>query len=133
MDVVVETNTGKVKGSIEDGISVFKGIPYAEPPVAELRLAAPMAKKPWDGEFEALKFGPEAPQPYNLNTPQPRPLQSEEECLTLNIWTPGIDDKKRPVMFWIHGGSFIYGSGTRIIYHGKNLTKRGDVVLVTIN
>lgn len=130
---IINTTTGKIKGSIEDGISVFKGIPYAEPPVSELRLAAPMAKKPWDGEFEALKFGPEAPQPYNLNTPQPRPLQSEEESLTLNIWTPGIDDKKRPVMFWIHGGSFIYGSGTRIIYHGKNLTKRGDVVLVTIN
>ncbi|MFX1457505.1 MAG: carboxylesterase/lipase family protein [Promethearchaeota archaeon] len=130
---IINTTTGRLKGCIENGIFVFKAIPYAEPPIGNLRLSAPVAKSPWDGVFEALQFGPEFVQPYNINTPQPRPPQSEEDSLTLNIWTPGIDNKRRPVMFWIHGGAFIYGSGTRAIYHGMNLTKRGDVVLVTIN
>ena len=130
---IIETKTGNLQGSIERDIYVFKGIPYAEPPIDELRLNVPLAKKPWSGVMEALKFGPEALQPYNINTPRPYPEQSEEDCLTLNIWTPGIDNKKRAVLFWIHGGSFMYGSGTRVIYYGTNMAKKGAVVVVTIN
>jgi len=130
---IINTKLGKIQGYIYEGISIFKGIPFAEPPVGELRLHDPMPKKPWDGILEAVKFGPEAPQPYNINTPQPRPIQSEEECLTLNIWTPDTDSKKRPVMVWIHGGAFIYGSNSRAIYYGSNLARRGNVVVVTIN
>ena len=130
---IIKTNTGNIQGSLERDVYVFKGIPYAEPPIGDLRLDAPLAKKPWSGVFEALNFGPEALQPYNLNTPRPYPEQSEGDCLTLNIWTPGLDNKKRAVLFWIHGGSFMYGSGTRAIYYGTNMVKKGDVVLVTIN
>jgi len=83
--------------------------------------------------LEVIKVGPEAPQPYNLNTPQPRPLQSEEECLTLNLWTPAKEDEKVPVMVWIHGGAFIYGSNSRRLYEGSNLAQRGKVIVVTIN
>jgi para-nitrobenzyl esterase len=130
---IITTNTGKIQGSIEREVFVFKGIPYAEPPVGELRLSAPVPKEPWDGVLDAVKFGPIAMQPYGFNTPQPRPVQSEKDCLTLNIWTPGIDNSKRPVMFWIHGGSFIYGTGTSPISYGTNLAQRGNVVVVTIN
>lgn len=130
---IIETKTGNLQGSIERDIHVFKGIPYAEPPIGDSRLNVPIAKRPWSGVMEALKFGPEALQPYNINTPRPYPEQSEGDCLTLNIWTPGIDNKKRAVLFWIHGGSFMYGSGTRVIYYGTNMATKGDVVVVTIN
>ncbi len=127
---IIDIKTGKIQGHIKKDISIFKGIPYAEPPIGELRLNAPVAKKSWDGVLEAIKFGPIAPQPPPFTNYFPPPPQSEADCLTLNIWTPGIDDKKRPVMFWIHGGSHIYGSGQ---FYGNNLASRGDVVVVTIN
>ena len=95
---IIKIKTGKLQGFITDGISIFKGIPFAEPPIGELRLNNPIPKKPWDGILEVIKVGPEAPQPYNLNTPQPRPLQSEEECLTLNLWTLVKEEEKVPVM-----------------------------------
>ncbi|MFX1312415.1 MAG: carboxylesterase/lipase family protein, partial [Promethearchaeota archaeon] len=130
---IIETKTGKLQGYIDRGLSIFKGIPYAEPPIGELRLNNPILKKPWDGIFEALKFGPEVPQPIGPDTPLPRPIQNEEECLTLNIWTPATDGEKRPVMMWIHGGAFIYGSNSRALYNGFNLSKRGNIVVVSIN
>jgi para-nitrobenzyl esterase len=127
---IIETNTGKLQGYIDKDISIFKGIPYAEPPIGELRLNAPVLKSSWDGILEAMNFGPIAPQPPPYTNYFPPPQQSEADCLTLNIWTPKIDDKKRPVMFWIHGGSHIYGSGQ---FYGNNLARRGDVVVITIN
>jgi para-nitrobenzyl esterase len=130
---ILKTNLGKIQGYIYEGMSIFKGIPFAEPPIGRLRLNNPLPKKPWSGILEAFKFGPEAPQPYNINTPQPRPIQSEEHCLTLNIWTPTPDNKKRPVMVWIHGGAHLYGSNSRPLYYGSNLARRGNVVIVTIN
>ena len=129
----VNTKTGDLVGNVENGMFIFKGIPYAEPPIGETRLKNPVLKESWEGVLEAFEFGPEAPQPYNINTPQPRPIQSEEECLSLNIWTPAVDSEKRPVMVWIHGGAFIYGSNSRAIYYGSNLAQRGNVVVITIN
>ena len=128
---IVEISTGKLQGYIDKGIEVYKGLPYAEPPVGEFRFNAPEPKKSWSGVFEATKFGPDAPQPPSPFTPQPAPPQIEENCLTLNIWTPKADDKKRPVMFWIHGGSYKTGGANR--YDGIPLAKRGDVVVVIIN
>jgi para-nitrobenzyl esterase len=128
---IIETEAGKIQGYIENGISIFKGIPYAEPPVGELRLNYPVLKEVWDGVIDALKFGPEAPQGTSPITPRPLPEQDEAKCLTLNIWSPGIDNQKRPVMVWIHGGGFSQGSGSRVDV--INLARRGDVVLVTIN
>lgn len=127
---IIETKAGKIHGYIDKDISIFKGIPYAEPPIGELRLNTPVLKTYWDGVLEAINFGPIAPQPPPFTNYFPPPPQSEADCLTLNIWTPKIDDKNRPVMFWIHGGSHIYGSGQ---FYGNNLARRGDVVVVTFN
>jgi para-nitrobenzyl esterase len=126
---VIETNAGNIQGRIEGGISVFKGIPYAEPPIGELRLREPVLKESWDGTFKALRFGPMAPQPPSGQILSP--VFDEAKCLTLNIWTPALDRKMRPVMVWIHGGAFINGSGAYI--DGKNLSLQGDVIVVSIN
>jgi para-nitrobenzyl esterase len=128
---ILEIKTGKVQGYIKDNMFNFKGIPYAEPPVGELRYNAPLAKKPWEGVLETFKYLPVAPQPPPIDDTFPAPPQSEAECLNLNVWTPGCDDKKRPAMVWIHGGSHIYGSGQLLA--GREISRRGDVVLVSIN
>ncbi len=128
---IIETKAGRLQGYMEDKIYIFKGIPYAEPPIGELRLNNPILKESWDGVLDAFEFGPEVPQPISPLTPQPHPKQDEANSLVLNVWTPGVDDKKRPVMVWIHGGGFTQGSGSRT--NVINLAKRGNVVLVTIN
>jgi para-nitrobenzyl esterase len=128
---IIETTTGKIQGYIENSISIFKGIPYAESPIGELRFSEPVLKESWDGILDALEFGPEAPQNISPITPQPYPKQDEANCLSLNIWTPANDEEKRPVMMWIHGGGFNQGSGSRVDV--INLTRQCNVVLVTIN
>ncbi|MHA2392144.1 MAG: carboxylesterase/lipase family protein [Promethearchaeota archaeon] len=128
---VINTQSGKVQGYIEDELIIFKGIPYAEPPVGELRLNDPIYKESWEGLLEAFEYGPEVPQSISPLTPRPIPKQDEANCLSLNIWTPGVDEQKRPVMVWIHGGGFTHGSGSRIKV--VNLAKRGNIVIVTIN
>ncbi|MHA2038456.1 MAG: carboxylesterase/lipase family protein [Promethearchaeota archaeon] len=128
---IIETTTGKLQGYIDRGIEIYKGIPYAEPPIGDLRFSAPSPKSPWSGVLEVTEFSSVAPQPPSPFTPDPPPPQSEEKCLTLNIWTPTTDNKKRPVMFWIHGGSFKTGSADN--YIGIPLANRGDVVVVVIN
>ena len=131
---IIETKSGKVQGYIENDVEVYKGIPYAEPPIGNLRFSPPVMKKPWDGVLEAKEYSPFAFQGYSMleeyfgkNEPE------SEDCLYLNIWTPVADNEKRPVMFWIHGGAFITGGGGVPIYDGSVLAKRGDVVVVTIN
>jgi len=135
---VVETTGGKVKGLNEDGLFIFKGIPYAAPPIGERRWLSPQPVLKWHGVRDASAFGAAPPQLANDSLPFENSLflKSEpqsEDCLFLNIWTPGIDKKKRPVMFWIYGGAFVYGSGSQPLYRGDVLAKRGDVVVVTIN
>ena len=128
---IIELDTGKLQGYIDRGIEIYKGIPYAEPPVGNFRFNIPEPKNSWSSVLEATRFGPDAPQAPSPFTPQPAPQQSEEDCLTLNIWTPKADDKKRPVMFWIHGGSYKTGGANR--YDGIPLATRGDIVVVIIN
>ena len=128
---IIETKVGRLQGYMENKIYVFKGIPYAEPPIGDLRLNDPILKESWNGVLNAFEFGPEVPQPISPLTPRPHPKQDEADSLVLNIWTPGIDEEKRPVMVWIHGGAFTTGSGSRV--NVINLAKRGNVVLVTIN
>lgn len=132
-EVIVEIKDGKIKGYSRRGIIKFKGIPYAAPPVGDLRFQLPVSVKPWSDMFDATKYSRVAPQPEsNLETMFGRPPeQSEEECLTLNVWTKEIGEGKRPVMFWIHGGGFITGNGGSL--DGSRLTIRGDVVVVSIN
>ena len=133
-NTIVSTKYGKVEGSYEGGLHIFKGIPYAAPPVGELRWMPPQPVKAWKDVRPAKQFGPVAPQNtmpggMMLQVPQPQ----SEDCLFLNIWTPGVDNTKRPVMVWIHGGAFIMGSGFDSMYESDKLMKRGNVVLVSIN
>jgi para-nitrobenzyl esterase len=142
---LVETKYGKIQGYTENGIEVFKGIPYAEAPIGELRFSPPVAKKPWNGILNALEYGPCAYQvimPLDLeikvdgNVYHHHPIKLEpqsEDCLYLNIWTPSSDNGKRPVMFFIHGGGFDGGTASTDSVNGTAFAQNGDVVLVTIN
>ncbi|MHA2006463.1 MAG: carboxylesterase/lipase family protein [Promethearchaeota archaeon] len=132
-NTIIDTNTGKVQGYIRRGVIKFKGIPYAEPPIGDLRFKHPIPKESWSGVRETTEFSPIAPQPppiSNLVEYIPR-KQSEAECLTLNIWTSGIEGELRPVMVWIHGGAFISGNGAD--FDGARLVLRGNLVVVTLN
>src|SRR5262245_28271138 len=142
-DIIAEITTGKIRGSTSDGISVFKGIPYAGAVDGARRFLPPTKAARWAGVRDALVYGPRAFQDDNAFAMPPEllkifavaePLPMDENCLVLNVWTPAIDDgRKRPVMFWCHGGAFISGSGSSPWYDGGNLARRGDVVVVTIN
>ncbi|MFX0133466.1 MAG: carboxylesterase/lipase family protein [Candidatus Hodarchaeota archaeon] len=136
MTNIVDTKSGKVQGYTEDGIQIFKGIPFAAPPIGPLRFNPPAPREPWSGVLDAKKFGPYAMQGTNplamiLNWDISN--QSEAECLTLNIWTPATDNKKRPVMVWIHGGGFTIGGSADPLYDGSALARRGNIVVVSIN
>jgi para-nitrobenzyl esterase len=132
----VETTLGSVAGSVRDDVHVFKAIPYAAPPVGPLRFRAPQPAAPWAGTRDATHYGPVAPQtpsPMETMFGGPEPVQSEADCLTLNVFTPAPDGARRPVMVWIHGGAFVNGSGATPWYDGTAFARNGDVVLVTIN
>ncbi len=132
---IVKTNSGDVEGSWEDDILIFRGIPYAAPPVGEKRWSPPTPPVPWARVRSAKESKPVAPQIVQP-TGVPGKVISEpqdEDCLYLNIWTPGLDEKKRPVLVWIHGGSFLTGSGSSPGYRGHVLAKRGNAVIVSIN
>lgn len=136
---VTNTEAGKVRGYTHNGIYTYKGIPYAQ---AE-RFMAPTKTKPWTNVRSSMCYGPVAPLLDPTTSVQDEGEfvfhhdwgYTSEECLVLNVWTPGINDgKKRPVMFWIHGGGFTAGSSQELpSYDGENLSKKGDVVVVSIN
>ncbi len=133
MGITVETTYGKIEGVLGEGISIFRGIPFAEPPVGKLRFQAPQKPKPWSGVRDATKFSPSAPQEPMLGM-NVGPMS--EDCLYLNVWTPASrpdDGKKRPVLFWIHGGGFMGGSGSQEMYEAAHLARSGDAVVVTTN
>ena len=135
MSVVVETKEGVLQGVEEDGLVVFRGIPYAAPPTGERRFRPPAPAEPWSGVRVCDTFGKVAPQPQGqVMAGQGTAEEQDEDCLFLNVWTTACDDNAtRPVMVWIHGGAFVTGSGSGAFYQGQHLAKRGDVVVVTIN
>ena len=136
MSAVASTRYGKVEGEEQSGLAVFKGIPFAAPPVGARRWMAPEKPDSWSGTREARRFGGVAPQlPMLLNALAAMVIDEpqSEDCLYLNVWTPGVDTRKRPVMVWIHGGAFAIGSGSQALYNGSILARRGDVVVVTVN
>ncbi len=136
---VTNTASGKVRGVIFNGIYTYKGIPYAR---AE-RFMPPGKVTPWEGIRSSTSWGPVAPlmTPTTQVSDEPEFVfdhdwgYTNEDCLVLNVWTPSIDDgRKRPVMFWIHGGGFTAGSSQELpSYHGENLSRNGDVVVVSVN
>lgn len=135
---ILETTYGRVRGAVEDGIAVFKGVRYGAD-TATTRFQPPKPPEPWSGVVDALDFGPQAPQASGgdgggLFTSWANRRPDSEDCLFLNVWTPGVaDGKQRPIMVWLHGGGFAAGSGSSHAYDGVRLANRGDVVVVTIN
>jgi para-nitrobenzyl esterase len=127
----VRIAAGPITGETKDGVHIYRGIPFAEPPVGELRWKPPVAlKAKWDKPRAMTKFGPACPQPGYLGVAE---KDMSEDCLHLNVWTPATQvDAKLPVMVWIHGGAFFLGASSQGVYDGLELAKKG-VVVVTIN
>lgn len=138
---VVETESGKVQGYIRDGIYTYHGIPYAD----AQRFMPPEKLPRHEGIRMAVTYGAVAPQGITQAEDmfaahwywphwEPRNYAQSEHCLNLNVWTPGLDDAKRPVMVWLHGGGFMAGaSAVEDVYDGENLARTGDVVVVSVN
>ena len=138
---VVDTEAGKLQGYVRDGIFTYHGVPYAQ---AE-RFMPPTKVPAWDGIRLALTYGTMSPQdtsregdifPPHYFWPhwEPRILAQSYNCQNLNIWTPALDDAKRPVMVWLHGGGHMMGAATvEDVYDGENLSRKGDVVVVSVN
>lgn len=121
---IVKTKDGIVQGTIENDLRVFKGIPFAAPPVGDLRWKAPQPAEKWEGVKQTTKF---APSPYQWGNPQ---SGKSEDCLYLNVWTPAKSDKEElPVMVWIYGGGFGAGTTADPVCNGTHLAKKGVVVV----
>ena len=134
---VVEIRSGRLRGVEGRGVLAFRGIPYAAPPVGKLRFRAPEPPAPWAGVRDARVSGPGAPQPVSrfgrAFSRISGPAAISEDCLTLDVVTPGLGGAPRPVLVWIHGGAFVLGAGSALVYGGERLARRGDVVVVTVN
>ncbi|XP_070551767.1 carboxylesterase 1D-like isoform X2 [Ptychodera flava] len=138
-DPVVEVSSGRVAGTtvefthpdvaIQRTVNIFRGIPYAEPPVGELRFQPPQSKTPWEDVYNATEFRPTCIQPVNNLLPESEP--QSEDCLFLNVYAPQTQSGSLPVMVWIHGGGFLVGSGS--LYDSLPLSAIGNVIVVTIN
>lgn len=141
-EIIVETTAGRVRGTAERGVDIFKGIPYAAPPLAERRFRPPEKPEPWAGVRDAQAYGNMAVQSLNVFALPDDLLRIftlagrqklDEDCLYLNVWTSGRRGSHRPVLFWCHGGAFITGSGSSPWSDGANLCRLDDVVVVSFN
>jgi len=128
----VKTASGEIHGSVVGDVANFKGIPFAAPPVGDLRWRPPQPVQPWKGVRETVAYGPGCIS-FGGGGNQPSPAQSED-CLYLNIWKPAnaAPRARLPVMFWVFGGAFRTGSASSPNFDGTNFAKQG-VVLVTMN
>ena len=152
-DALAKTTSGPIRGRVEDGIFVYRGVPYGMD-TAKTRFAAPKPPEPWTAVRDCFEWGPQTIQPYRAPAPARPPAApraakptretnfhmpddqggESEDCLHLNVWTPGMrDGKRRPVMVYFHGGGYTYGTVNSKLYEGNQLAHRGDVVVVTVN
>jgi para-nitrobenzyl esterase len=137
-NITADTHRGKVRGTEETGIKVFKGIPYAAATGGLNRFRPPKPAPAWPDVRDALAYGPMCPQlpaeHASFTASWTYDTAASEDCLTLNLWTPALrDQRRRPVMVWLHGGGFSSLSGSRNVFDGTRLCQRGDVVVVTVN
>lgn len=131
---IVNTTNGPMRGRGDSrGLYVFKGVRYGAPPIGDLRFKPPRKPAPWTEVEDASQYGARAIQASGGPTTEAGTPRMSEDCLFLNVWTPGLDNKNRPVMVWLHGGGFSSGSGGDSITEGGNLARKGDVVVVSIN
>src|ERR1700733_3327094 len=143
MNPIVETTSGKLRGALVDGVAAFRGVPYGASTAGAARFMPPRPPQPWAGVRDALDYAGQAPQARLGPPPRtgrgdfsgpPDGSPETEDCLTLNVWTPAVDSAaRRPVMVWLHGGAFSFGSGNSLRLQGLRLCQHGDVVLVTVN
>ena len=132
---VVATKSGRLRGTRTNGIAVFRGVPYAAPPVGPLRFAPPQPMPAWQNIRDANQDGPIAPQGRSrlAHVMGDFERSQSEDCLTLTLWTPAADSTKRPVLVWIHGGAFSSGAGSLPWYSGEQFAAQDDIVVVSIN
>lgn len=135
MEPFADTTAGKVMGRDKNGMLLFAGVPFASPPIGDLRFRAPEPAEPWDGVREAVHFSKVAPQTAQAlgGLMAGPPPDWSEDCLYLNVQTPALDGAKRPVIVWIHGGGFLGGTGSIPWYDCAKFLRHGDLVAVTIN
>jgi para-nitrobenzyl esterase len=136
--VSVETTLGRVRGYIDTRINSFRGIPYAASAAGANRFLPPRKAQPWSGVRDAIELGHRSPQLDNPRVPEwfvmDRTEPQGEDCLMVNVWTPGLSDNgKRPVLVWLHGGGFTVGSNGFTVYDGANLARKHKVVVVGVN
>ena len=134
---VVATDSGRIRGRIEDGVHIFKGVRYGAPPQGVRRFMPPIKPEPWAGVLDTVEYGHRAPQPFRPMIPEIGDALTgsgpmSEDCLRLNVWTASTGRGDRPVMVWFHGGGFRTGSGNSIFYDGKELARKHDAVVVTV-
>jgi para-nitrobenzyl esterase len=133
----VETTAGRVRGLLVNGVQTFKGVSYGASTAGAARFLPPSKPSRWPGVKETVALGPRAPQVYGGEPPEVAAMDLREslgeDCLCLNLWTPATNRGKRPVMLWLHGGGYASGSGGFIIYDGRELARKHDVVAISIN
>jgi para-nitrobenzyl esterase len=135
MSVIADTTSGKIAGREKEGLLLFAGVPYAAAPVGERRFKAPEPHSGWSDVRDATRFGQVSVQigdSLGAIGTGPAPDWSED-CLFLNVQTPALDEGRRPVMVWIHGGAFVNGTGAIPWYDGEHFVRHGDLVVVSIN
>ena len=134
---VVDISSGRIRGALDGGIRIFKGVPYGAPTGGTNRFMPAVKPTPWTGIREVVAYGPRAPQPIRPMIPEIGDALTgsgpmDEDCLRLNVWTPATGNGRRPVMVWFHGGGQRTGSGNSLFYDGTALARNHDVVVVTV-